>query len=92
LKREVDDVVLYQLMSLANNNTASTQARAIATLKIADLKGWLTSHKPTDEGQKAHFAFALSQIRMFEQDPKQLNLTRPADPPDGSPIGDDQDE
>jgi len=92
LQRIVDDVVLYQLMSLANNNTASTQVRAIATLKIAELRSWLTTHKSTDEAQKAHFVFALSQIRMFEQDPKQLNLTRPPDPPDGSPIGDDQDE
>ena len=40
-----------------------------------------------DEDQKAHFTFALSQIKMFEQDPKQLNLTKPVDPPDGPPIG-----
>jgi hypothetical protein len=89
LRRTVDDVVLYQLMSLANNAAASTQSRAIATLKIAELKDWLTKQlkQTKDEHQRAHFTFALSQVRLFEQDPKQLNLTRPLDPPDGPPIG-----
>ena len=89
LQRVVDDAVLYQLMSLANNTAASSQARAIATLKIAGLRDWLNKRvkQTKDESQQAHFAFALSQIRMFEQDPKQLNLPRALDPPDGPPIG-----
>ncbi len=89
LQRVVDNVLLYHLMSLANNNAASSQVRAIATLKISELKDWLMNKvkQTKDEDQKAHFTFALSQIKMFEQDPKQLNLTKPVDPPDGPPIG-----
>ena len=89
LQRVVDDVVLYQLMSLANNNTAASQVRAISMLKLTELKEWLSKQvKLTGNAeQKAHFTLALTQIKMFEQDPRQLNLTRPLDPPDGSPIG-----
>ena len=89
LRRVVDNVLLYQLMSLASNTTASAQARAVSTLKISELKEWLSKQvkQMKDEDQKAHFTFALAQIKMFEQDPKQLNLTRPLDPPDGPPIG-----
>ena len=89
LQRVVDESILYNLMSLANNDGASTQVRGIAMLKITGLKAWLEKKmkQTRDEDQKAEFVYALSQIRKFEQDPKQLNLTKPLDPPDGSPIG-----
>src|SRR5207249_3446088 len=90
LRRTVDDVVLYQLMSLANNASASTQVRAIATTKLEELKEWITGRvrQTKDEEEKAHYTFALSEIRTFEEDPKELNLSRPVEPPDGPPIGD----
>ncbi len=89
LKRVVDETLLYQLMSLANNNAALSQVRAVAMLKISELKEWLAKQvkRTKDEDQKASFTYALAQIRAFEQDPRQLNLTRPVEPPDGPPIG-----
>ena len=89
IQRTVDNVVLFHLMSLAANGRAEPQVRAIATLKIQSLKRWITTAQATaaDEAQRAHFAFALAQIALFEKDPKQLNLTRSLDPPDGPPIG-----
>jgi hypothetical protein len=31
--------------------------------------------------------FALAQIKKFEENPKEMNLPRPLEPPDGQPIG-----
>lgn len=92
LKRVVDATLLYQIMSLANNTNASTQVRAIAMEKLFELRDWLVkqSKQLKDEDQKALCTFALSEIKIFELNPQQLNLTRPPDPPDGSPIGDDE--
>ena len=57
--------------------------RAIATLTLHNLKGWLSSTSPN----QAQAFFALKEIEQFEKDPKQLDLTPPAQPPDGPPIG-----
>ncbi len=87
--RTVDQVTLMNLLSLAANERASAQVRALASLKIEQLKNWATtaSHTATDESQVAHLKFAVAQIKRFETDPKQMNLTRPAQLPDGPPIG-----
>src|SRR5260221_14223100 len=37
----VDEVVLYDLMALAANEKAADEVRAIAALRLHDLKGWL---------------------------------------------------
>lgn len=92
VERVVNEVVLRTLMSLALNENASTQSRAIATLKIQELKDWLTVQlkQTKDEAQKAHFVFGLSEIKTFEERPKELNLTKPVTMPDGAPIGEDE--
>jgi hypothetical protein len=84
----VDDVVLYDLMALAANERASDEVRAVAALKVRSLKEWLNAaaKTPSDPGW-AHVFFALRQIDQFEKDPKRLDLTPPAEPPDGPPIG-----
>jgi Met-zincin/Domain of unknown function (DUF5117) len=90
--RTVDGVALYDLMALSANEHAPDQVRAIASLKLEDLKVWLAAHIPTkDEAQHAHFFFAGSQIAQFQKDPKKIDLTPPAEPPDGPPIGTDND-
>jgi hypothetical protein len=93
IKRAVDGALLYQLMTLAANTAASTQARAIATLKIAELKAWVTKQAGTtkDPDQKALYLFAASQIKLFEENPKNVSLVPPLDAPDGPPIGDADD-
>jgi hypothetical protein len=67
--------------------------RAIASLDLHNLHDWLNA--PTGGRQSisdhAHIAFALSQIEQFEKDPKKIDLTVPAEPPDGPPIGTDED-
>jgi len=85
--------VLYDLLGLATNEQAATQVRAVASFEADQLKAWLNAAKAsaTDPAQKAHLAHGAAQVEQFQKDPKKLNLTPPWEPPDGPPIGDDQD-
>jgi hypothetical protein len=86
--RVVDDVALYDLLSLATNEGASPESKAIAALKLHQLKAWLgTGATAGGDDERAHRAQAVRQIEQFERDPKKLDLPSPAQPPDGPPIG-----
>ena len=89
IQRVVDNVVLHHLMLLAADEEAANQVRAIAALKLDDLKKWLAQkgEKAPDERQKAHMKFARAQIERFQRNPDHLNLSKPVTPPAGSPIG-----
>jgi hypothetical protein len=89
----VDEVALYDLMVLAGNDHASDEVRAAAWLKLENLKAWLNAPLASRVGisDPAHVAFAIRQIEQFEKDPKRIDLTPPAEPPDGPPIGTDDD-
>jgi hypothetical protein len=89
IRRTVNMVVLIDLMSLASGERASNQVRAIAELKLDELKGWLRLQPDLtrDENQKAYLFYAMNQIKRFQEDPKKMNLTKANDPPDGQPIG-----
>jgi hypothetical protein len=89
IRRAVDQVVLYHLMALVANDSAGTQVRALASLKLDQLKKWVTEQAKitVNEGQRAHFSFAAAQISAFQRDPRQINLPKPAEPPPGQPIG-----
>lgn len=87
VQRVADMTVLYHLMSLAANQTAPAQVRAIAGRKIEELKVALSKPAEADADQKAHYQFALAQIKKFQDNPKELNLPRPVEPPPGQPIG-----
>jgi hypothetical protein len=92
IERVVDNVVLYHLMSLSANDDAATQARAMAWLKLDELKNWLTGQakKSKDESARAHYAFAAAEISQFQTNPQQMRLLRPVEPPAGPPIGSDE--
>jgi hypothetical protein len=85
----VDNTVLFDLMSLAANEDAAVQVRAVASLKINELKDWLTTQAKItkDESRRAQVTFAIAQVERFQKDPKQMNLTKPQEPPPGQPIG-----
>jgi uncharacterized protein DUF4953/uncharacterized protein DUF5117 len=91
--RTMDGIALFDLMTLSANERASEQVRAIASLKLEELRSWLAAalNTVTDEEERAHLSFAVSQIVQFHKDPKRIELTAPADPPDGPPIGTDDD-
>jgi hypothetical protein len=84
----VDDVALHDLMALAANERASDEVRAVAAFKLHQLKDWLGAPDAVRvTGSEAHVFFAAKQIEQFEKDPKRLDLTPPAEAPDGPPIG-----
>ena len=89
IQHTVNTVVLGDLMALAANERASNQVRAIASLKIEQLKRWLTSQTrlAADENRRAFLSYSIDQIKRFQEDPKKMNLTPPQAPPDGQPIG-----
>jgi hypothetical protein len=91
ISRVVNNVVLYDLMSLAVGERASAQARAIASLKLEELKKWSTGaqNAAKDNEERAHLYFAATQIAQFQKDPKLIPIPAPMQPPDGPPIGDD---
>ncbi|OLD83044.1 MAG: peptidase [Acidobacteria bacterium 13_1_20CM_58_21] len=89
----VDMVALYDLMALAANDHASDEVRAIARLELDELHGWLNAPLASRRAisDQAHVSFASWQIEQFEKDPKRMELMAPAEPPDGPPIGADDD-
>ena len=91
ISRVVDSVVLYDLMSLVVSERASPQARAIASLKMEELRNWATGaqHGAKDGEERAHLYFAATQIAQFQKDPRLIPLPVPLQPPDGPPIGED---
>jgi len=91
--RKVDGAVLYDLMALGANERASGQVRAIASLKLEELRAWLSAEQASlkEEEERAHFFYAASQIAQFQRDPKKMEFLAPAEPPDGPPIGADED-
>jgi hypothetical protein len=91
LQITVNHALLNSLMKLALNNNASAQARAIASLKIDQLKTWLSEKvKVTStESWKAHYAYELLMINEFREDPKKYEADNLLAPPPGQPIGQD---
>lgn len=89
VQQTVENVVLYHLMSLAANAEASQLPRAMAHLKLAELKDWLerTVRHVRHEILEAHYRFAIDRIERFQEDPSVITVAQPADPPAGSPIG-----
>jgi len=87
----LDIVVLYDLMGLAANDHASDEVRAIALLKLYELHAWLQAPFAGRDAivDRAHISFGSWQIEQFEKDPKQIGIMPPAEPPDGPPIGTD---
>jgi hypothetical protein len=78
-------------MSLAVNERASSQARAIAWLKLEELKKWSAAAQNGAKAseERAHLYFAAAKITQFQKDPKLIPMPTPAQPPEGPPIGDD---
>jgi hypothetical protein len=89
IQHVVNTVVLADLMTLAANERASNQVRAIASLKLGQLRTWLASPRrlAANENRRAFLLYSLEQIKRFQEDPRKLNLTPPQSPPDGQPIG-----
>lgn len=82
----IRNVLLYRLMALVQSQQASEQARAVAWLKLDEIRKSLYASPTADSGDRAQVAYTAAQIKRFEDDPKQIPVAKPVDPPDGSPI------
>jgi hypothetical protein len=91
IQHAVNAVVLNEMMTLAANERASNEVRAIAEMKLDELKTWASEQSglTRDRNQRAFLLYVSNQIKRFQDDPKKMNLTKPNEPPDGQPIGTD---
>ncbi len=89
IQHSVNSIVLLDLMALASGERASNQVRAIASLKLDQLKNWLASQSrlAVSENHRAFLFYSIEQIKLFQDDPKKMNITPAQPPPDGQPIG-----
>ena len=94
IERTVDDVVLTELLALAQNDKAAPEVRAMASLKLSALEAWASSQAASaaDDQQRAHLAAAARMIRNYEQQPQLIKPTEPLTPPPGQPIGENEEE
>lgn len=92
IERAVDSAALVHLMALAVNERAASQVRAIAHLKLDDLRKWLGAQagSSADAALRAHYSFAAAQIKRFQDNPKDFTLPQLVNAPDGQPIGSDE--
>ncbi len=89
IRRVVDSVVLYHLMALAKDESASTQARSIAGRSLDDLRKWVAAPRAGDAASTAHWSWAAGQIGRFQQNPKEFQMPAPVEAPPGQPIGEE---
>lgn len=88
IQRVVDQVVLFDLIALSRNPSASPQSRAVASLALQGLKAWAAgaAQAARDPAERAHLAYCDQQIAELERETRRLEVP-PAEPPDGPPIG-----
>jgi hypothetical protein len=90
--RAVDNAALYDLMALANDTSTLPEVRAVATAELQLYKQKNAAYKMSPGDPAAvYFYFVVKQIEQFEKDPAKVIATAPYEPPDGPPIGDDED-
>jgi len=76
------------LTKLSLHKNASAETRAIAFLKLDQLKTWLMAKATTDEEWKAHYNYVVKQINALQEDPDEYKTESLSPPPPGMPIGD----
>jgi hypothetical protein len=79
-------------MQLANDTTTLPEVRAIATAELHLYKQRnTTTLRSADDPATVYFSYVAQQIEQFEKDPTKVVAAAPYEPPDGPPIGDDED-
>ncbi|MCW4049017.1 MAG: zinc-dependent metalloprotease [Candidatus Bathyarchaeota archaeon] len=88
VQRTVNDVVLYNLITLVKNDEASPRVRATTSLKLVELGKWMKEEGEhvQDTNQRAHLLYFAAQIKLFKDNPDQVKLTKPRTIPMGPPI------
>ncbi|HEV3037863.1 MAG TPA: zinc-dependent metalloprotease [Candidatus Angelobacter sp.] len=84
IQEVVNEVALYHIMALAANDKAAAGARAAAWSALEKLKLSLRTRR---DGQSLE---AFARIHKFQEDPRPTNVPVPLEPPEGQPIGSDE--
>lgn len=96
IQRVVNSVALYNVMALVADEDNASQVRALAFMRLEELKNWLKWQMNTvkdgeylvaDPSQRAHFLYAIGKIELFQKDPSKITLSAPLSSPPGAPIG-----
>nr|WP_184171800.1 zinc-dependent metalloprotease [Rhabdobacter roseus] len=93
VRRQTEQLLLQQMLSLAQASEASAAARAMVLFKINELKTWIDQKQfGVDEQHRAHYQFALRRIELFEKGQAEgVTTLQVNDAPDGAPIDSGQD-
>jgi hypothetical protein len=85
----VNEVVLNNLFRLALHKDASGIVKGIVHLKLGQLGAELSAMEKNAAGQqwKAHYAYAVSRISTFRENPDEYKQDDLLPPPPGQPIG-----
>ena len=81
-------VLFTNLAKLALAKNASAETKAIAWMKLEQLKDWVGAKVTTDEEWRAHYAFIAWQINTLQQNPHDFKGEELLPAPPGMPIGD----
>jgi hypothetical protein len=96
IQRVVNSVLLFHMMGLVVNGESAPQVRAMAFMKLEELKNWLRWQLNMrkdgdlvvqDPDQRAHFLFAIGKIELFQRNPTKITVPSPMSAPPGAPIG-----
>ena len=90
VQMSVDNALFTNLARLALNKDASAPAKAIASLKLEQLKAWLTQRAgaTADEEWKAFYIHLSKQVTQLNESPEEFKQDNLLPAPPGQPIGD----
>ncbi len=92
VQNTINHVVLYQMMSLAADENASSQVRAVTNFKLEALREWMRNeaeNKAKNEQRIASLLYGYRTLQQFKDKGEMFMPTKPLSPPPGSPIGSD---
>ncbi len=89
LSMVADNSLLMHLLNLASNKETSDEVKAIAWIKIQDLNQYAAQEyiNSSDSEIKAHYGYAIHQIKQFMENPEKFRQPDKILPPQGPPIG-----
>ncbi|MFO7754558.1 MAG: zinc-dependent metalloprotease [Bacteroidales bacterium] len=88
LQQVVNDVIVNRFIQLAAGTRASGQAKAMAHMKLMELKEWIEDSMPfTDSNRNAHYLYLHERIDYYSRYPDRVEIPEEMDIPAGAPIG-----
>lgn len=93
VQNAINHVVLYQMMKLAADESASSQVRAVTNFKLESLREWMRNeaeNRAKSEQRIASLLYGYRTLQQFKDKGEMFMPTEPLSPPPGSPIGNDK--